>query len=87
VPAAPNNATDAMFNALDEFLMKMKEVDRRFMVFPHNITHYGSFNNLPQSIKDPEDLPTDRGGRLANLLSASQAPFQWGQHLHDGAHQ
>jgi len=47
VLAAPGNSTDTMFNALDEFLTKMKEADRCFMVFPHNLSHYGSLNSLP----------------------------------------
>jgi len=48
-----------MFDALDKFLTKMKEADRRFTVFPHNLSHYGSLNNLPRSIEDPEDLPME----------------------------
>jgi len=28
VPSAPSNATDAMFDALDDFITKMKEADR-----------------------------------------------------------
>jgi len=48
-----------MFDALDEFVTKMKEADRRFTVFPHNLSHYGTLDNLPHSIKDPEDLPTE----------------------------
>ncbi len=48
-----------MFNTLDEFLTKMKEADRRFTVFPHNLSHYGLLNNLPHLIEDPEDLPTE----------------------------
>jgi len=59
VPAAPGNATDAMFDALDKFLTKMKEADRCFTVFLHNLSHYGLLNNLPCSIEDPEDLPME----------------------------
>jgi len=59
VPATPGNATDTMFNTLDEFLTKMKEADRCFTVFPHNLSHYGLLNNLPHLIEDPEDLPTE----------------------------
>jgi len=59
VPKAPENATDAMFDALDEFLTKMKEADRRFAVFLHNISKYGTLANLPCLIEEPEDLPTE----------------------------
>jgi len=59
VPSAPANTTDAMFDALDEFLTKMKEADRCFTVFPHNLSQYGSLNNLPRSIEDPDDLPME----------------------------
>jgi len=48
-----------MFDALDKFLTKMKEADRCFTVFPHNIFKYGTLANLPCSIKEPEDLPTE----------------------------
>jgi len=37
----------------------MKEADRRFTVFPHNISKYGTLENLPCPIKEPEDLPTE----------------------------
>jgi len=46
-----------MFDALDKFLMKMKEVDQRFMAFPHNLSYYSTLDNLPSLIKKPEDLP------------------------------
>jgi len=59
VPPKPVNATDAMFDALDEFVTKMKEADRRFTVFPHNLSKYGTMDNLPHFIDDPEDLPTE----------------------------
>jgi len=40
VLAALGNVTDAMFDALDEFLMKMKEAHRCFTVVLHNLTQY-----------------------------------------------
>jgi len=51
------NAMDMMFKALDDFLTKMK--DQCFMVFPHNLSHYGTLTNLPKLIEDPEDLPLE----------------------------
>jgi len=59
VPLAPSNATDAMFDVLDNFLTKMKEADRWFTVFPHNLSKYGTLDNLPHILKDPEDLPME----------------------------
>jgi len=56
---SPANAMDAIFDALDEFLTKMQEVDRKFMVFLHNLSQYGSLNSLPQVIDNPEGLPTE----------------------------
>jgi len=53
------HATDAMFDALNKFLMKMKEVDCQLTVFPHNLSQYGTLNNLPHIIDKPEDLPTE----------------------------
>jgi len=58
VPKAPENVTDAMFDVLDKFLTKIEEADRRFTVFPHNISKYGTLANLPHSIEELEDLPT-----------------------------
>ncbi len=49
---------DAMFDTLDEFLTKMQEADRKFMVFPHNPSQYGSLMSLPAVLDDPECLPT-----------------------------
>jgi len=40
LPASPTNTTDAMFDALDKFLTKMQEADRKFSIFPttcHNM--------------------------------------------------
>jgi len=59
VPAAPSNATDAVFDALDKFLTKMKEADCKFTVFPHNLSQYGTLDNLPHAIEDPDDLPME----------------------------
>jgi len=59
VPLAPGNTTNAMFNALDEFLMKMKDANKCFMVFLHNLPQYGTLASLPQLIEQPEDLPTE----------------------------
>jgi len=55
----PSNATNSMFNMLDDSLMKMKEADQQFTVFPHNLSKYGTLDNLPHSIKEPEDLLTE----------------------------
>jgi len=41
-----------------QFLTTMKEADRCFTIFPHNLTQYGTLANLSQSIEDPEDLLT-----------------------------
>ncbi len=59
MPSAPSNATDAMFDVLDNFLTKMKEADCHFTVFPHNLSQYGTLDNLPHVIEELEDLPTE----------------------------
>jgi len=48
-----------MFNALDEFLTKMQEADWKFMVFPHNLSQYGSLTSLPSMLDDLECLPME----------------------------
>jgi len=55
----PGNMTDAMFDALDKFVTKMKKADHQFTVFPHNLSKYGMLDNLPHSLEDLEDLPTE----------------------------
>jgi len=57
ITPSPSNATDAMFDALDEFLTKMKEVDCHFTVFPLNLLKYGTLLNLPYLIDNLDDLP------------------------------
>ncbi len=59
IPPKLGNAADAMFDALDGFVTKMKEADRWFTVFPHNLSKYGTLENLPHIINDLENLPTE----------------------------
>jgi len=59
LPATPTNATDAMFNELDEFITKMQEADQKYSIFPHNLSQYGSLESLPPIIDDPEVLPSE----------------------------
>jgi len=48
-----------MFDALDKFLTKMQEADRKFTVFLHNLSQYGSLTSLPSALDNPELLPTE----------------------------
>jgi len=59
VPLSPANMTTLMFDALDDFLTKMKEADCQFTVFPHNLAQYGTLTKLPCLIKEPEDHPIE----------------------------
>jgi len=52
VPKALANAMDAIFDMLDKFLTKMKEVDRCFMVFPHNISKLAHWLTCPTQSKN-----------------------------------
>jgi len=54
-PTFAANAMDAMFDALDEFLTKMQEADRKFTVFPHNLLQYAALNTLPLCCQQPGD--------------------------------
>jgi len=56
LPASLTNATDAMFDALDKFLIKMQEVDCKFLIFLHNLSQYGSLTALPLTLDNPEAL-------------------------------
>ncbi len=68
VPSTPGNVTNAMFDALDEFLTKMKEADCWFMVFLHNHSQYRMMENLPFVIEEPEDSPTEVNDWLTYFL-------------------
>jgi len=46
VPLAPSNATDAMFDALDNFITKMKDMGQQFTIFhttSQNMGHWTTF--------------------------------------------
>jgi len=77
IPASPSNATDAMFDALDEFLTKMQEADWKFSIFPHNLSQYGSLTALPPILDDPELLPLEVNDWLVYFLQAKPR-FQGG---------
>jgi len=77
IPASPPNATDAMFDALDKFLTKMQEADRKFTIFPHNLSQYGSTQALPPILNDPEALPSEVDNWLMYFLQAKPR-FQGG---------
>jgi len=51
VPPAPDNETNAIVDALNKFLTKMKEADHWFMVFPHNVFKYGTWQAYPIWLK------------------------------------
>jgi len=47
-----------MFDALNKFLTKMQEADRKFTIFPHNLSQYSSTQVLPPILNNPEALPS-----------------------------
>jgi len=60
----------AMFDALDEFLTKMQEADCKFLIFPHNLSQYGSLTALPPTLDDPKALPLEVDNWLVYFLQA-----------------
>jgi len=66
-----------MFDALDKFLTKMQEADRKFSIFLHNLSQYGSLEHLPLVIDNPECLPTKVNNWLVYFPQAKQR-FQGG---------
>jgi len=75
---APSNATNAMFDAIDTFLTKMKEVDQRFTMFPHNLSQYRTLDNLPHAIEEPEDLPMEMDDWLTYFPQAKPRRYNRG---------
>jgi len=74
-----------MFDALDEFLMKMQEASWKFSIFPYNLSLYGLLENVPLAIGDPETLPTEVDD-MAGLLSSSKTPVPGGQCIYNNAY-
>jgi len=54
----PKNAMDVVFKAINEFFTKLQEADRKFTVFPRNLSKYGSLNSMPKVINDLDGIPT-----------------------------
>ncbi len=77
LPPSPSNATDAMFDALDEFLTKMQEADHKFTVFPYNLSQYRSLTSLPSALDNPELLLTEVDDWLVDFPQAKPR-FQGG---------
>jgi len=72
LPPKLENATDAVFEALNKFINKLQEVDKKFCIFPHNLTKYGLINTMPKVINEPDDLPTEVEEWLEYFLQANQ---------------
>jgi len=49
---------DMVFEAIDEFFTKMQEANKKFTVFPHNLSKYSTMDNMPKGINDPDSIPT-----------------------------
>ncbi len=47
----------AGFEVLDEFFTKFQEADKKFTVFPHPISKYGTMSNMPKLINNPYSIP------------------------------
>jgi len=46
-----------MFKHLETFVKNMLKVDAHFSVFPHNLSKYERIKDMPEPIKDPDQLP------------------------------
>jgi len=58
IPENPDDPVATMYNHLEQFINQMLDTDAHFSVFPHNLSDYESLNNIPELIKDPDQLPT-----------------------------
>jgi len=59
-----------VFEAIDEFFTKVQEVDKKFTVFPHNLSKYSTMNNMPKVIDNPDSIPTKVEDWLDYFLQA-----------------
>jgi len=59
IPKDQVNPMAAVYNTLEEFIVKMAEEDPNFVVYPYKLSNYKSVEDLPPLIKTPDDLPDD----------------------------
>jgi len=59
IPLNPNNASNAVFKGLANFIDAATEEYKQFMVFPHNLSNYNLVEDLPPVVNDVESLPEE----------------------------
>jgi len=47
LPENPGRVTDAMFDCLADFIEAVGKEDKKFIVFPHNLSNYKAVSDLP----------------------------------------
>jgi len=59
IPKNPVNPVATMFEHLKTFITNMLEANTHFSVFPHNHSEFKAIKDLPEPIKDPDQLPDE----------------------------
>jgi len=59
LPEKPGQAADTMFDCLADFIKAAGEEDKKFIVFPYNLSQYKSVLALPQGVVDLDSLPEE----------------------------
>jgi len=59
IPENPDDPVAMMYDHLECFINQMLNTDAHFSVFPHNLSKYDSLEDIPEPIKDPDQLPAE----------------------------
>jgi len=59
IPSNPNNAADAVFDGLADFINAPMEEDKQFVVFPYHLSEDNMVDELLPVINDVEMLPEE----------------------------
>jgi len=59
IPENPADLVSTMFEHLKMFITNMLKADAHSSVFLHNLSEYESMEDLPEPVKDPDQLPAD----------------------------
>jgi len=59
LPENPGRAADAMFDCLADFIEAAGEEDKKFIIFPYNLSNYEAVSDLPPGVVDLDGLPNE----------------------------
>jgi len=70
LPEKPGRVANAMFDCLADFIKVAGEEDKKFIVFPYNLSQYKVVSELPEGVMDLDSLPEEIDEWLAYFPQA-----------------